>query len=364
LLGVAVFHERSLTVTGIGLIALSILKARRGFDLVHHLRVEAPLVLNLVGLLVGFAVLARHFEDSGIPALMPRLLPDDWKGPFLLLVLVFILSTFLDNIAAALIGGTVAFAVFRGRVHIGYLAGLTAASNAGGAGSVLGDTTTTMMWIAGVPAGDVLHAFIGSGAALLAFGIPASLQQHRYQPISPDPVPGIEVKWKRILIVALVLIAAAIANIRLGSPAVGVWAVLGIGAIWIRIPGKILFPAFKGALFLAALVLCASLMPVESLPPATWRSALGLGFVSAFFDNIPLTRLALDQDGYDWGVLAYAVGVGGSLLWFGSSAGVALSSRYPQTRSAWLWLKHGWHVVVAYVVGFAVMLAVVGWRPR
>jgi hypothetical protein len=65
-------------------------------------------------------------------------------------VLVFVLSSFLDNIAAAMIGGTMAHGVSR-QVHIGYLAAIVAASNAGGAGSVVGDTTTTMMWIAGVP---------------------------------------------------------------------------------------------------------------------------------------------------------------------------------------------------------------------
>jgi hypothetical protein len=29
----------------------------------------------------------------------------------------------------------------------------------------------------------------------------------------------------------------------------------------------------------------------------------------------------------------------------------------------WPWLKHGWHVAVAYVIGFAIMLAVIGWHP-
>jgi Na+/H+ antiporter NhaD/arsenite permease-like protein len=62
-----------------------------------------------------------------------------------LLVMIFVLSSFLDNIAAALIGGTIARAVFRNKVHIGYLAAIVAASNAGGLGSVVGDTTTTMM---------------------------------------------------------------------------------------------------------------------------------------------------------------------------------------------------------------------------
>jgi Na+/H+ antiporter NhaD/arsenite permease-like protein len=109
---------------------------------------------------------------------------------------------------------------------------------------------------------------------------------------------------------------------------------------------------------------CASMMPVEQLPLASWQSALGLGFVSAVFDNIPLTALAIKQGGYDWGFLAYAVGFGGSMVWFGSSAGVALASMYPEAKSVVQWVKGGWHVALAYVVGFAVMLAVLGWRPR
>jgi Na+/H+ antiporter NhaD/arsenite permease-like protein len=92
--------------------------------------------------------------------------------------------------------------------------------------------------------------------------------------------------------------------------------------------------------------------------------ALGLGFVSAVFDNIPLTALALKQGGYDWGYIAYAVGFGGSMIWFGSSAGVALSNMYPEGKNAIAWLRGGWHVTLAYVIGFFVMLAVQGWVPQ
>jgi membrane protein implicated in regulation of membrane protease activity len=86
--------------------------------------------------------------------------------------------------------------------------------------------------------------------------------------------------------------------------------------------------------------------------------------VSAVFDNIPLTALALKQGGYDWGYLAYAVGFGGSMIWFGSSAGVALANIFPEAKSVGAWLRHGWHVAVAYVAGFAVLLAVMGWHPN
>ena len=105
-------------------------------------------------------------------------------------------------------------------------------------------------------------------------------------------------------------------------------------------------------------------MPVDKLPPASWPTTLGLGFLSAVFDNIPLTALAIRQDGYDWGFLAYSVGFGGSMIWFGSSAGVALASMYPEARSLVVWVRHGWHVAIGFVAGYFVMLAVLGWHPQ
>jgi hypothetical protein len=134
LLGVAVLHSRALEVaaTGLGAIALYKLLAT-GFDgvaglpgLMAHLGREWAILANLGLLLLGFTLLSRHFEESHVPRRLPDLLPDDWRGAFLLLVLVFVLSSFLDNIAAALIGGTVAKSVFRDRVHVGYVAALVA----------------------------------------------------------------------------------------------------------------------------------------------------------------------------------------------------------------------------------------------
>ena len=122
--------------------------------------------------------------------------------------------------------------------------------------------------------------------------------------------------------------------------------------------------AARGAIFLIALVSAASLMPVKSLPLPSWETALGLGFVSAVFDNIPLTALAIKQDNYDWGFLAYAVGFGGSMIWFGSSAGVAVAGLMPEAKSTVRWLKEGWPVAVAYVAGFFLMLALLGWNPE
>jgi len=382
LAGVALFHHHTLQVALTGLAAVTLYKlAVTGFKtgpglagLGAHMAHEWIILTNLLGLLLGFAILSKHFEDSNVPAELPKYLPDDWKGGFLLLVMVFVLSSFLDNIAAALIGGTMAGAVFRKKVHIGYLAAIVAASNAGGSGSVVGDTTTTMMWIDGVSPLAVLDAYIAAAVALVVCGIPAAMQQQRYAPITKDAPAGVVVDWPRVGIVAFILLAAILANViaNLRFPAVldqfpvigaAVWMAILIAAPLRKPDWKLLPDAFKGSVFLLSLVTIASMMPVEKLPVPSWQTAFGLGFVSAVFDNIPLTALALKQGGYDWGMLAYTVGFGGSMIWFGSSAGVALSNMYPEARSVGRWLKEGWHVTLAYVVGFLVLMLVLGWHP-
>jgi len=382
LLGVAVFHHYTLRVALAGLAVIILYKLGfTGFKtgpgiggLATHMAHEWVILTNLLCLLVGFALLSNHFEKSRVPDVLPRLLPDDWKGCFALLAIIFVLSGFLDNIAAALIGGTMAATVFRGKVHIGYLAAIVAASNAGGAGSVVGDTTTTMMWLEGVSPLKVLDAYLPAAVALVVCGIPASLQQQRYAPIVKDEARHEPVDWARLGIVATILIAAIGTNVLVNLkfhnlagnfPAIGaaVWVVILLSAPLRQPDWKLVPEAFKGSIFLLALVTCASLMPVEKLPAASWQSSLALGFISSVFDNIPLTALALKQGGYDWGMLAFAVGYGGSMIWFGSSAGVAISNMYPQAKSVGSWLRHGWHIAIAYVAGFFVMLAVLGWNP-
>lgn len=382
LLGIAIWHRHTLPLSLAGLTVIVLYRlfvsdftAGPGWlGLAMHLQGEWVTLANLLGLLLGFEILAHHFSASRIPALLPRFLPAGWLGGFVLLVVIFVLSSFLDNIAAALIGGTIAATVFKGHLHIGYLAAIVAAANAGGAGSVVGDTTTTIMWIDGVGPLEVLHAYVAAAMALLVFGVVAARQQHACHPLSTEPPVPVQLDKGRIVVSAIILASAIItnvvANLTLGPHAEKFpWIALAVwGAILFTTPLRAphwggMRPALRSAIFLLALVLSASLMPVETLPPASWPSALTLGFVSAFGGSLPLTKLALRQGGYDWGFLAYCVGFGGSMLWFGSSAGVALAALFPQARSAFAWLRDGWHVILAYVLGFFIMLWLLGWHP-
>ena len=345
LLGVALFQRHTLRVALAGLAVITLYKLGfTGFKtgggvpgLLGHVHGEWVILANLLCLLLGFALLSRHFEKTRVPAVLPRFLPHDWKGAFIMLVMVFVLSSFLDNIAAALIGGAMAHTLFRAKVHIGYLAAIVAASNAGGSGSVVGDTTTTMMWIDGVDPLDVFEAYVAASVALVVCGVPAAMQQQRHSPILHHEHENIHVDWIRLGIVFFILITAIVTNVVMNVkfpeisdhfPFIGASVVIALLlTVPLRRPDwEVLPESFKGSIFLLSLVLSATMMPVEKLPAASWHTAMGLGFVSAVFDNIPLTALALKQGGYDWGYLAYGVGFGGSMIWF-------------RTESARIWIR-------------------------
>ena len=294
----------------------------------------------------------------------------------MLLWIVFVLSSFLDNIAAALIGGTMANVVFRGKVHIGYLAAIVAASNAGGSGSVVGDTTTTMMWIAGVSPLDVFEAYIAAVVATAVCGVIAARQQHAYAPISAEPPPGIHVDWARVAIVAFILAAAIVANVVCNLyfkevldqfPVIGVavWAAILLTAP-VRRPEWSLhalhaqghhFPAVAGHHRLHD----AGRKTARRLVAFRPRTGLRLGGVRQY---------SADRAGAQAGRLRLGLPRLRRRLRRVDDL-VRLKRRcrdrptmFPQARSVGLWLRHGWHVALAYVVGFFVLLAVLGWHPN
>ena len=381
LLGVALFHKRALEISVGGLLVILAYETfvtayptgTGSAALMAHARHEWVAITNLLLLLTGFELLSNQFERSNLSDHLPNHLPDGWTGGVGLLAIVFVLSAFLDNIAAAVLGGVMARHLFKGRVTVGFLAAIVASANAGGAGSVIGDTTTTIMWLKGVSPLTVLPAFLAAIPAFLIIAPFAAMAQHRHQPVLDHDEPGHPLEWRRIRIVGFILLCAVAANVLANALSEGeetapwlgmaLWAAILVTSFFAKPDWSVLRHAIKGAVFLAALVAAASLMPLKALPEPSWQTAFGLGLLSSVFDNIPLTALALRQGGYDWALLAFAVGFGGSMVWFGSSAGVALTNMYPEGRSVVRWVKEGWYVPVAYVVGFFVMLGLLGWNP-
>ena len=101
LIGVAVFHHKTFQVALTGLTVILIFKFifDSHFNVSEHFlgstdlltqiihkdmrQGEWAILLNLLGLLLGFAILAKHFEESGVPGYLPKWLPDsDHPGLF------------------------------------------------------------------------------------------------------------------------------------------------------------------------------------------------------------------------------------------------------------------------------------------
>ncbi len=162
------------------------------------------------------------------------------------------------------------------------------------------------------------------------------------------------------------VVGLLVGNVVGDQPAVGLWVglLLGlvIGRIWLN--RQELMKAVPNATFLVTLVATAELLPLDEVKPflnGMTRDELAvlLG-LSAWLDNIPLTAIAISLGGFGWGLLAYCVGVGGSSMWFGSSAGVAVGNTFPEAHDTKKW---AWPFVVMtalYLVGVGSYLVV--WR--
>ncbi|WP_092401227.1 MULTISPECIES: hypothetical protein [Candidatus Ichthyocystis] len=331
-------------------------------------------LIDLFFILTTFSFVSEHIERSRITLVIKRIIPRNAMGYFCLLLITFLLSTFLDNILAALVCGTVAQKII-GNISVQFIAAIVAAANAGGAGSALGDTTTTMLWLSGVPATKLIYAFYGSVIALFLFGIPASLNQYKKTKIEncqgmssnnethlPVDKTHLPVDKTRLLLVAFLLLMLIVTNsiknrytdtqLIKDYPITGIFMLFMcfLTAITRNIPRKNIIGNMSGHIILLGLIVNAHLINISSLPTPSALSTLIIGIVSACIDNIPLTAMAIEQKGYNWPLLAFSVGFGGSLLWFGSSAGIILTHHLKKGRTIREWLSLP--LILSFVVGF------------
>lgn len=411
LTGLLFFHRRKLRVAAAGFTFMSVLYIVE-LGLGHyagHLSEQHRwhLLANLALLIPGFTVVSYYFEHSGASdrLALSWLVRTDTR----LLWTVFMLSVGVDNIAACMIGGQLLLSRYGGgNVPFRMLIGVIGAANLGGAGSFVGDTTTVMLFAAGKLPAELAKAFVPSVVSQVLLAFWASRHMHaprpsgvirqeeqRYVEEAEQQTAGDtgerthEVSWSMLLPVILGVVGLILGHFVAEWPGPGLWvgALAGcvLGKIPLRVdvlwyigghePKKDTEPAkedhggsnaIQNTWFLLLLVGSAELLPLEMLNGilqmfTSDQVAFALGLMSPWFDNIPLTAVALKLGGFDWGLLAFAVGFGGSSMWFGSTAGVSLGTTYPEIYETKRWL--GWRgpfVVLTgvYLVGFAAYLLV------
>ena len=115
--------------------------------------------------------------------------------------------------------------------------------------------------------------------------------------------------------------------------------------------------AAVGALYFIGWLGLAVIVYDPSVLGPTW-SNIGVGFLSAIVDNVPVMSAVLKASpemGLDqWMLVTLTAGVGGSLISFGSAAGVGVMGKLHGIYTFGSHMKYAWTIFIGYVVSVCV----------
>jgi len=304
---------------------------------------------------------------------------------WLLGTFTFFLSSVLANMTTALVMGAVTLAV--GKKSAAFITmtciSIVVASNAGGAFSPFGDTTTLMVWQNGkLGFSEFFQLFLPSlvnwliPALILQMGVPKGLTEAETGKVNLKPGAAVI----GVLFAVTVVVAVIFQNNFGLQPALGM--MLGLGllqayAYTLNTRGRrrknadmvldsfseiarvewdtMLF--FFGVMFSVAGLSALGWLTLANqglyghFGPTIANTAMGA--LSALLDNIPVMFAVLgmnpQMDHFQWLMITLTAGTGGSLLAIGSPAGVALMGLAPKYYSFMGHLKWTWAVALGYV---------------
>ena len=301
-------------------------------------------------------------------------------------IIAFFLSPIADNLTTALILSTVLLTIDKtnkaflvvGAVNI------VVAANSGGAWSPFGDVTTLMAWTAGKGTfADFLFLFPASiigyltTALLLSRFIPSGMPQKQDIKEQTKIAEGGKVI---IALGILTIISSILGKQLLNLPAIA-GMMFGLSLLKLysyflkRKTGVAHINVFKsigkiehdtlmfffgiltavGALhFMGYLDYAVKLYDVFS--PTIIN--IGVGILSAIVDNIPVMSAVLksnpDLELQQWMLVTLTAGIGGSLISFGSAAGVGVMGKLKGIYTFNAHMKLAWTILVGYIVSIIV----------
>lgn len=301
-------------------------------------------------------------------------------------LLAFFISPVADNLTTALILSTVLFTI--DKKNISFLVpgaiNIVVAANAGGAWSPFGDITTLMAWTAGK--GQFIDFLYLFPASVVGWGITAFLLSMSVPNGKPEFDPSTEKKP--------VLLDGAMGTVYLGVATITIavlghqffhfpamWgmmfglAILKMYSVFLTKSGKngfniyvnmqkvendtLLF--FFGILSaVGALHFLGFLHYIHDLYEMVGPTAanIGVGFISAIVDNVPVMSAILKSSpvmGIDqWLLVTLTAGIGGSLISFGSAAGVGVMGRLHGIYTFGAHMKHAWTILVGYIISMII----------
>ncbi|MEQ1825911.1 MAG: sodium:proton antiporter NhaD [Pirellula sp.] len=310
-------------------------------------------------------------------------------------IVTFFLSSVLDNLTTTIVIVSLLRKLIADRdTRLFYVGIAIIAANAGGAWCVIGDVTTTMLWVKNkIGAVEVMRdLFIASAICLV---VPLVVMSFRLK----GDLPPVENKmddaddrtiepWHRALFLVLGLVGLMSVPVFKAfthlPPFMGmIWS---LGLLWLasEIVGHTMDDKTRSStgvlaalrrvdmssilFFLGILLAVSALGSVEILKSLaiSLQGIVGnesviaviIGLVSAVVDNVPLVAAGIEMyaeiptnDSF-WMLLAYCAGTGGSCLIIGSAAGVAAMG-LENINFMWYARKVGVLALVGYLAGVA-----------
>jgi Na+/H+ antiporter NhaD/arsenite permease-like protein len=302
--------------------------------------------------------------------------------------LAFFISPIADNLTTALILSTVLITIERENKNflVPGAINIVVAANAGGAWSPFGDITTLMAWTSGKGAfTDFLFLFPASIGGYLVTAYLLS----RFVPKTKPEFDASTQKTPELMHGANIAIGLGVFTI---ASAVLSHQVLHLPAMWGMMFGLAVLKLFQyrlkkkynsklnifesmskienntllfffgilaavGALYFIGWLGLAAVVYDPSVLGPTW-SNIGVGFISAIVDNVPVMSAILKANpdmGLDqWMLVTLTAGVGGSLISFGSAAGVGVMGKLPGIYTFGSHMKFAWAILIGYIVSVAI----------
>lgn len=303
--------------------------------------------------------------------------------------LAFFISPVADNLTTALILSTVLITIEKSRKDflVPGAINIVVAANAGGAWSPFGDITTLMSWAAGKGQfSDFLYLF---PAAVLGYFVTAFLLSR----FVPKVVPAFDASKEKqpkmaegakvvMFLGVLTIVCAVLSHQVLHLPAM--WGMMfGLSLLKVyayglkrkygdehfnifhsmaKIENNTLMFFFGilaavGALYFIGWLALASVVYDPSVLGPTW-SNIGVGFLSAIVDNVPVMSAILKANpdmGVDqWMLVTMTAGIGGSLISFGSAAGVGVMGKMHGIYTFGSHMKYSWTILLGYIVSVSI----------
>jgi len=301
-------------------------------------------------------------------------------------LLAFFISPVADNLTTALILSTVLFTIDKTKLNflVPGAINIVVAANAGGAWSPFGDITTLMSWTAGK--GEFVDFLYLFPASVIGWGITAFLLSRSV----PDGQPPFDASTEKqpvlqdggmgvVYLGVATIVTAVLGHQFFHFPAM--WgmmfgmAVLKLYSVQLKKSGANSFNIyvnmqkvendtllfFFGILSaVGALHFLGFLHYIHDLYGMIGSTAanVGVGFLSAVVDNVPVMSAILKSSpsmGTDqWMLVTMTAGVGGSLISFGSAAGVGVMGRLKGIYTFGSHMKHAWTILVGYIVSIVI----------